>query len=102
MANVVVFNKHDYVIKLRQRLNRPTNWKDVLTVKFADVRTIVNAVISVEPAIVTGTRGTAYAYEDFTLAADTLTIDQTKTIPIFIDEADRHQQSYFRQMEIVT
>ncbi len=71
-----------------------------MNVKFSDVRTIVNSVLSVEPSVVTGTRGTAYLYEDFTLAADTLTISLFRNIPIFIDEADRHQQSYFGQMEI--
>lgn len=100
MANTVVWNKHDYVTKLRQRLNKPTNWMDIMNVKYSDIRTIVNALISVEPSVVAGTRGTAYNYEDFTIAADTLTVDQLKQIPIFIDEADRYQQSYFSQMEI--
>jgi len=56
--------------------------------------------MSTEPSVVTGTRGTAYNYEDFTLTADTLTIDQYKVIPMFIDEADRSQQTYVDQMAI--
>ena len=100
MANTVVWNKHDYIISLRKRLNKPTNWMDVMNVRFSDNKTIVNALIHVEPSVVGGTRGTAYLYEDFQLQADTLTIDQIGTIPMFIDEADRHQQTYFRQMEI--
>ena len=71
-----------------------------MKVDFSDNRTIVNSVMSVEPSVVTGTRGTAYQYEDFTLVVDTLTIDQFRNIPIFIDEADRHQQTYLTQMEI--
>jgi len=56
--------------------------------------------MSTEPSVVTGTRGTAYNYEDFVLTADTLTISTYKVIPMFIDEADRYQQTYVNQMEI--
>lgn len=100
MANTVTYNKHDYVVKLRERLNKPTNWKDVMNVIISDNRTIVNSILSTEPSIVSGTRGTAYNYEDFVLSADTLTISTFKNSPIFIDEADRYQQTYFKQMEI--
>lgn len=100
MANTVTFNRHDYVVKLRQRLNKPTNWQEVMNVMYSDNRTIVNSVLATEPSVVTGTRGTAYNYEDFALTADTLTISTMKQIPIFIDEADRYQQTYFTQMEI--
>lgn len=50
--------------------------------------------MSTEPDYVGGTRGTAYAYKLFALTADALTIDVYKNLPMFIDEADRHQQSY--------
>lgn|SRR3990167_1625358 len=100
MANTVVYNKHDYVTKLRQRLGKITTWKDILNVMTSDVRTIVKGVVSVEPSVVAGTRGTAYNYEDFTIAADTLTINGMKQIPMFIDEADRTQQAYFGSPEI--
>ena len=100
MANTAVWNKHDYIVSLRKRLNKPTSWQDIMNVRYSDNRTIVNAVIGTEPSVVAGTRGTAYNYEDFTLTADTLTINLLKQIPIFVDEADRYQQSYFNQMEI--
>ena len=98
VANTVTYNKHDYVTRLRQRLNRPTNWMEVARVKYSDVRTIVESVISTEPSVVTGTRGTSYTHEAFALIADTLTISNYRNIPMFIDEADRYQQSYFDQM----
>jgi len=85
---------------MRDRINTPTTWSDVLLVKYADVRTIVGAYMSTEPSAVTGTRGTAYAYNDFALTADTLTISSTKMIAMFIDEADRIQQNYVSQMTI--
>ncbi len=100
MANTVTWNKHDYVAKMRTRINRPTCWSEILDVSYSNNRTIVNSSLTTEPSVVAGTRGTAYAYQDFILTADTLTISGYKNIPIFIDEADRHQQSYVNQMTI--
>ena len=100
MSNTVTWNKHDYVMKMRARVAKPTNWKDVLKVAYSNNRTVVNSYMSTEPDAVGGTRGTAYAYQDFVLTADTLTISTYKNIPMLIDEADRFQQSYVGQMEI--
>ena len=100
MANTVTYNRHDYVVKLRERLNLPVNWADILKVKYSDVRTIVNSRLSTEPADTGGTRGTAATLVGFALTADTLTIDTYRDLFVFIDEADRHQQSYVSQMEI--
>lgn len=100
MANTVTFNKHDYVRKMRARIATPTTWMDILKVMYSNNRTIVNSYMSTEPSVVTGTRGTAYNYEDFALTADTLTISTYKVIPMLIDEADRYQQSYVDQMSI--
>ena len=100
MANTVLFNHHDYVQKMRARIATPTVWMDVLNVKYSNNRTVVNSYMSTEPSVVSGTRGTAYNYEDFILTADTLTISTYKVIPMFVDEADRYQQSYVDQMKI--
>lgn len=102
MANTVTWNKHDYVAKMRTRINLPTTWKDCLNVKYSNNRTIVNSYMSTETPVVAGTRGTAYNYADFVLTADTLTISSYYNIPILIDEADRYQQSYVDQMNIAT
>ncbi len=56
--------------------------------------------MSTEPSTVAGTRGTAYAYNDFSLTAETLTISSHRMIAVFIDEADRHQQTYADGMSI--
>ena len=85
---------------MRARINKPQCWTDVLNVKYSDVRTIVQGAMTTEPSAVAGTRGTAYAYSDFTLTADTLTINQTKMVAMFVDEADRLQQNYVDQMTI--
>src|SRR3990167_3561445 len=73
---------------------------DILNVKISDVRTVVTGALTVEPALQSGTRGTAYTYQDATIAATTLTIDQYENLPIFIDEADRSQQAYWGSPEV--
>jgi hypothetical protein len=100
MANTVIYNKNDYVAKMRERIALPTTWNDVLDVQYNDNRTIVRAAMTTEPPVVGGTRGTAYTYEDFVLASDTQTINQNYNIPILIDEADRAQQDYVSAMNI--
>ena len=100
IGNTVVWNKHDYVMSMRRRIDSPQTWKDVMNVKYTNNRTFVNGAMTTEPPVVGGTRGTAYAYETFTLQADTGTISNYYNIPMFIDEADRYQQSYVDQMKI--
>lgn len=100
MANTVTWNKHDYVAKLRSRINKPTSWMDTMNVKYRNVRTIVEGAVSTEPVVVTGTRGTAYGTSDFTITQDTLTISTKKIVNIFIDQADLSQQSYVDGMKM--
>lgn len=102
MANAVVWNKHDYVMRMRARINRPTSWMKTMNVKYRNVRTIVEGAMTTESSVQTGTRGTAYGFSDFTITADTLTIDQNRIIPIFVDEADRNQQTYVDGMNLAT
>ncbi len=48
----------------------------------------------------TGTRGTAYSSSDYALTNDTLTISNTKLVPVFVDRADMAQITYNNQMDI--
>src|SRR3990167_7671355 len=100
MANTIVYNKHDYVTRLRARINRPVSWQDIMNVRYSDIRTIVNGSMTTESTAQTATAGTAYGFSDYTIAADTLTINNFRILPMFIDEADRQQQSYVDQMTI--
>ena len=100
MANTIVWSKHDYVQRMRARINKPTCWTDILNVRYSDVRTIVQGAMTTEPAVQSGTRGSAYTYQDMTLSADTLTISTYRVLPVLIDEADRYQQNYVDQMSI--
>jgi len=98
MANTVVYNKYDYVAKLRDRLNKPSTWRDVMEVVYTNNYSKIDGYISSESSVVAGTRGTAYRYNDFTITAETLTIGSTKMVATFIDEIDLAQQSYVSQM----
>lgn len=102
MANSLVWNKHEYVARLRDRINQPTCWEDVMKVTYTNNRTVNNASLTAatEPAVDSGTRGTAYTYNDAITAADTLTIDTYRVIPVLVDEADLYQQDYVSQMGI--
>lgn len=100
MSNTITYNKHDYVAKMRGRINSPTSWKDVLDVKFTNNRTIVQSSLTTEPAVQSGTRGSAYTYQDGVLTADTLTISTYRVLPIFVDQADLLQQTYLDQMKV--
>lgn len=100
MANTLQYNKFDYVQRLRDRINKPATWKDVLNVMVRDTRSIINGSWSTEPSVQSGTRGSAYTYQDMVLANDTLTINTYRVLPVFVDEADRYQQSYVDQMKI--
>ncbi len=88
-------------MKMRERINVPTTWTDVLGVTYSDVRAISKGSLTESTVVPTShTRGDDYAWDDFTLVQDTLTISSTYICPLFIDEADRYQQSYVDQMNI--
>lgn len=92
-------HKEDYALKLQERLNKPSNWKEVADVIFSDTYIFNLPYMSSEFSAQTGTRGTAYSFEDFALTNETLTVDQKKLVPVFIDRADMAQIQYVSQME---
>jgi phage-related tail protein len=100
MAWVIIWNKFDYVMKMRSRINKPVCWTDVLNVKISDTRAVVQGAITTDPSVGTITREAAYTYLTPTQTQDTLTISTGRVVPILIDEADRYQQTYVSQMEL--
>lgn len=86
--------------KLQERLDYPTNWKEVCNVIYSDTQVFNLPYMSTEPVIQTGTRGTAYGFSDFALTNDTLTINTYKPVPIFVDRADLAQCKLVNQMEL--
>lgn len=90
----------EWATKLQERLNKPTNWKEVCDVRYTTTQVINVPYMSTEFAIQTGTRGTAYGFSDFALTNDTLTINTYKPVPVFIDRADLAQCTLLTQMDL--
>lgn len=90
----------EWLTKLQQRLDKPTNWKEVCDVVYSDTQVFNWPYMSTEFVIQTGTRGTAYGFSDFALTNDALTINTYKPVPAFIDRADMAQCKLVNQMEI--
>lgn len=90
----------EWMTKLQERLDKPTNWKEVCEVIYSDVQVFNLPYMSTEFTLQTGTRGTAYGFSDFALTNDTLTINTYKVAPVFIDRADLAQCKLVNQMEL--
>lgn len=90
----------EWATKLQERLDKPTNWKEVCEVIYSDKQVFNLPYMSTEFSLQTGTRGTAYGFSDFTLTNDTLTINTYKVVPVFIDRADLAQCTLVTQMEL--
>ena len=89
-----------YEIKLQERLNKPTTWKDVCDVIYSDVKIFNMPYMSTEFSLQSGTRGTAYSHSDFALTNDTIDIATHEIVSILQDRADFAQCQYVTQMEI--
>lgn len=89
----------EWALKLQERLDKPTNWKEICQVIYTDSQVVNTPYMSTESVIQTGTRGTAYGFSDFALTNDTLTINTYKPVPIFIDRADLAQCKLVNQMD---
>ena len=90
----------EYMSKLQERLNKPTNWKEFADVIFSDTKIFNWPYMSTEFSVQTGTRGTAYGFSDFALTNDTIDISVKQLVPVYIDRADLAQCSFVNQMEI--
>lgn len=99
MANTIVYQE-DWAVKLQERLDHPTTWKEVCRVEYTDTRVLNNPYMSTVPAVQNGTRGTAYTHQDVGETNESITISTYRVLPIFIDRADLAQSNYARQMEM--
>lgn len=91
----------EWKTKLQERLDHPTTWKEVANVIYSNTQVFNVPYLSTEPSLgTTATRGTAYAFSDFAVTNNTLTISTYKVVPIFIDRADLAQCTLVNQMEL--
>ena len=99
MANTVIYQE-DWAVKLQERLDHTTVWKEVCRVEYTDTRVLNNPYMSTVPSVQNGTRGTAYTHQDFVETNESITINTYRVLPIFIDRADLAQSNYAKQMEM--
>ena len=90
----------EWATKLQERLDKPTNWKEVCDVVFSDTKYLNIPYMSTESVIQTGTRGTAYGFSDYTITNDQLNIGTYKPVPMFVDRADLSQCKLLTQMDM--
>jgi hypothetical protein len=99
MANTVVYAE-DWAVKLQERLDYDTNWKEVCKVDYSDKRVFNNPYMSTTPSVQAHTRGSSYTHQDFAITNEYVTINQSAIIPMFIDRGDLAQSRYANQMEL--
>ncbi len=88
-----------WATSLQERLTGPTTWKEICDVIYSDARTLNLPYMSTEYTLQSGTRGTAYSHSDFTLTNDTLTINATDIVSVFMDRADVAQNNLVNASE---
>ena len=90
----------EYALKLQERLDKPTNWREMAEVIMTDTKIFNLPYMSTEFTAQTGTRGTAYGFSDFALTNDTIDIATPRMVPVYIDRADLAQCTLVSQMEV--
>jgi len=90
----------DWSIKLQERLDYPTNWKQVCKVQYTNERVFNNPYMSSTPSMASHTRGSIYTHQKFTLTNEYVTIDQSYICPMVVDRADLAQCKYVKQMDM--
>jgi len=93
MANTYDTYPGIWETKLQERLNKPTNWKEVAKVMYTNNR-VVNVdywTAASEPSFASRTRGSAFTPTDHQISQDVLTIGTDKIASNFFDDADLAQ-----------
>lgn len=90
----------EWAVKLQERLDYPTVWKEVCKVEYTDTRVLHNPYRSTVPSVQTGTRGTAYTHQSYADTDESITISTYEILPMFIDRADLAQSRFNQQMDL--
>src|SRR3990167_9057382 len=101
MANTIKFQE-EWEVKLQERLQIPTNWKDVCDVLYTDSELYELPYVGTasESALQTSlTRGNTYTFQDITMSTETLTIGTFDILAELLDRADEAQSKYAKRMD---
>lgn len=96
MANSVVWQE-EWELHLQDRLDKPTNWKEVCEVVLTDTK-VLHRPYETLPSVQTGTRGSAYTFQDITSTDDNVNISTYENLAVLLDRADLAQQSFYNRM----
>jgi hypothetical protein len=97
MSNTIIYGE-EWAIKLQERLSENNKWKEICKVEYTDIKVLHNPY-ETDATVQTGTRGSAYVFQDITVTDQSVSIDTFKILPQLIDRADLAQQTYIKQME---
>ena len=101
MANTIKYQE-EWEVKLQDRLQIPTNWKEIADVLYTDTQVYELPYVATasESALQTGlTRGNTYTFQDITMSTETLSIATFDIISELLDRADEAQSKYAKRME---
>ncbi len=97
MSNTIIYAE-EWAVKLQERLSENNKWKEVCRVEYTDIKVLHNPY-ETDGAVQSGTRGSAYTFQDIVVTDENVSIDTFKIIPQLIDRADLAQQTFIKQME---
>lgn len=95
-ANTILYAE-DWSVKLQERLDKPTIWKEICNVVYTDTQTLKNPY-GTDAAVQTTARDSAYAHQSVTVTTDSIAITSIGILPQRIDRADLAQTTYASQM----
>lgn len=99
MTQTIVYQE-EWEAKLQDRLDKPTNWKEICDVRYTNTRVIHNPYRT-DPTVTTGyTRGNALTISDIAETDEYITISTTDYAAEYIDLADLAQSQFTSQMSI--
>jgi len=91
-----------WTTKLQERLDYPQNWKEICRVEYTDSKILNNPFMTTAsvPTATSHSRGTEYTLQEFALQNDSVNINQSRIVPMFIDRADLAQTTFMNHMEM--
>jgi len=99
VGNTVVYQE-EWTTKLQERLDYPQNWKEICRVDYTNSRVLNNPYMSTTPTAAAHVRGTEYTLQTWAITNESITINQSRIVPMFIDRADLAQTTFQSQMEM--
>jgi hypothetical protein len=96
---VALIYAEEYSVKLQERLDEPTIWKDIFKVLITNEKVLHNPY-KTDASVAVLTPYSAYSPQTLVHTDDSISIDTHAVVPEIIDRADLAQCTYAKQMDI--